>query len=59
MVAVAQWHIDSAVCRAASTLAPVGSSVAQFAEASRAVVKRSDVTKAEAKSARLMMGSSF
>ena len=55
MVAVAHRHIDSAVCRAASTFAPVGSSVAQFAEASRALVKRTDATKADAKGARIMV----
>ena len=54
MVAVAHWHIDSAVCRAASTFAPVGSSVAQFAKASRAAVKRRHAAKTVAKSADLM-----
>jgi hypothetical protein len=44
LVNVAQGHIELAVCRAASTFAPVGSSVPQFAEASRAVVKSRDAT---------------
>jgi hypothetical protein len=38
-VNVAQGHEELTICRAASTFAPEGSSVAQVAEASRAVVK--------------------
>ena len=56
MVNVAQGHAKLAASRAASTMAPVAESVAQFAEASRAVVRRRDATKAEAKSVRLMVG---
>jgi len=52
LVNVAQGHAKLAASRAASTMAPVAESVAQFAEASRAVVRRRDATK----SVRLMVG---